>query len=499
MRLEVELPSSARRASSGKSSAGRWSPPCETRMRDPPLEELLARSSVDASRPAGDADQHRGARPDAIMPERLLRTSVRRADDVEDEVDRAPALASSRRAELRAPARASAASRSMRAISRSRPRCRAPWTTQSPTAPQPMTATRAPPANARRVQHRADAGRDRAADQACLLGGELGRHLDGGDGGDVRARRERADAQDRCRTWRRRARAAARARRGGLLHRRGSPRTQAGARAARACASRARPDRRRASPSTPSPTASTAPAPSCPSSTGSGMPQPSSSIDVQVAVADAARVDAARAPRPGPGSSSGSPRARPLSGRAQRSLRWSATNESRSRTERAAGEREREVDLGHQVAGSGPRRPAARRPRARRRTGGRAGRRPRRAPSPSARRRRFGCRRPRARPPSRPAPRAPRRGVERRDRAVDLAAAVVRDDDPVDAVRERARASSAVSTPLTRSGSVVCSRSQSRSSHVEAEVGEGREHRRGRREQVLLGGSCRAASRRPGR
>ena len=78
--------------------------------------------------------------------------------------------------------------------------------------------------------------------------------------------------------------------------------------------------------------------------------------------------------------------------------------------------------------------------------------------------------------------------VERGDRAVDLAAAVVRDDDARRRRRRaRARASSAVSTPFTSSGSDVCSRSQARSSHVSARFGNVAEHRRGRGEQVLLG------------
>ena len=53
--------------------------------------------------------------------------------------------------------------------------------------------------------------------------------------------------------------------------------------------------------------------------------------------------------------------------------------------------------------------------------------------------------------------------------------------------RSASRASSPASTPFTSSGSLVCPRSQSRSSHVEVHVRERREHRGRRGQHVLLG------------
>src|SRR5260221_13662725 len=48
-----------------------------------------------------------------------------------------------------------------------------------------------------RLEHRHDAGRDRATDQACLLDGQLARHLHGGHGRYDSVRRERSSSEDR--------------------------------------------------------------------------------------------------------------------------------------------------------------------------------------------------------------------------------------------------------------------------------------------------------------
>ena len=118
-----------------------------------------------------------------------------------------------------------------------------------------------------RLEHRHDAGRDRAADQARLLGRELGRDLHGRDLRHDGVRRERPGAKHgrqlaavaakeapaRCR------RALALARLAALAHR--APAT-GGLPAEHDAVADGQPT------STPSPTASTVPAPSCPSSTG---------------------------------------------------------------------------------------------------------------------------------------------------------------------------------------------------------------------------------------
>ena len=164
--------------------------------------------------------------------------------------------------------------------SRTRRRCARPGSTDSPTAPQPITATRAPSqtfavsstdmtpvATAQPIRH------------ACSTGSSRGT-LHRGDGRNDRVRRERARSEHR-----RQLRAVVTvqpARRGGRLL--ALPRLAPRAHRA-ACRMRPSSRARTRSPccsctatSPPSPTATTVPAPSCPSRTGNGWCHPSSSI-----------------------------------------------------------------------------------------------------------------------------------------------------------------------------------------------------------------------------
>ena len=163
----------------------------------------------------------------------------------------------------------------------------------------------------RRLEHRADAGRDRAADQARLLDGQLFR--DGNRSGLVhdRARRERAELE-RLEQLLSRPRASRRAARGGVRQRRSSPRAHQrhsphGDRQPRTTRSPTR-------SATPSPTASTTPAPSCPSNTGSGCPNPVSSTCRSVWQTPVASSRTSTSPGPGSSISSSTSSSRPSSG-----------------------------------------------------------------------------------------------------------------------------------------------------------------------------------------
>ena len=133
------------------------------------------------------ADDRRGAAL-AQHVERLLR-GRRQPDRLEGVVDAAAGelehgtdrVAGRRvddvgRAERRAPGRSFDAMRST-AMMRPAPTIAAAWIAFSPMPPQPITATVSPGADLRGVHHRADAGRDAAADERGLVERHVGPDL----------------------------------------------------------------------------------------------------------------------------------------------------------------------------------------------------------------------------------------------------------------------------------------------------------------------------------
>ena len=237
-------PSSASCARRGKSTAGRWSPPCETRIR-----VRLSKNGSARARPRRPAAAGRCRRASRVAEHReALRDRLRPADDVEDEVE---PLA--RRRSCVAPKRRAARASARRGRARGSPtrrRCARPESTDEPDrAAADHADARAFP-DLRGLEHRADAGGDRAADQARLLGRQLVRDADRGRLVDDRARRERPELRASGTACRRPARSR-RAARGGVRQRRRRRARTSGTRRT-ASASRARRARRRAS-ATPSP------------------------------------------------------------------------------------------------------------------------------------------------------------------------------------------------------------------------------------------------------
>ena len=206
---------------------GRWSPPCETRIRAR-FAKSCGRSSSRRLAAGREADQDERA---ARAEQRRVPSSNGRAaaDDVERRSRPAPRRCRSRRSA--APARA-CARRGRSRGSRTAPAMRAPWITDSPTAPQPITATRAPSqtfavsstdmtpvATAQPSRHACSTGSSRGTFTAATC-----RH----DG----VRRERPGAQHRrqlAAVARESSRPGAA---GGRLHWRGSPRAHSRAVAA---------------------------------------------------------------------------------------------------------------------------------------------------------------------------------------------------------------------------------------------------------------------------
>ena len=226
MPARSSFPSSAHWASRGKSSCGRWSPPCETRIR---VRFAKSRGRSIARRLAcrREADQHERAA--GREQRQTLRERRRAADDVEDEVDR-PRLGV-RRAELQGLLEPSPG----RGRSRGSPprrRCRAPWIDREPDGAAADHRDASALADPRRLEHRHHARRDGAADQARLLDGQRARDLHRGGCGDDGVRRERPRAQHGRERRCRRARSSRPAAEGGLLHwrgaRPGTPSTPAG-------------------------------------------------------------------------------------------------------------------------------------------------------------------------------------------------------------------------------------------------------------------------------
>ena len=375
-----------------------------------------------------------------------------------------------RRAELRSACSSLRSSRSIARISDA-PAIRAPWIAERPTAPQPITATRAPSQTLARSRARdiTPVATAQPIRHACSTGSSRG-ILHRRDRGHDRARRERAGAQHG-----RQLRAVARdaagpappaaactdaARRAGTCAHdaaRGLPAEHDAVAGREAGRRRRRPPR-----SCRRPRGRAAP--------GSGWPQPSSSITCR-SLWQTPVASIRTSTSPGPGCvDARSPRARPTPGDAE-DYTLVSHERSRSRIEWRAGEREGQVDLGHQVLDQLL---DAALPAHRERVGVRA-----------AEQHRVGAERHRLQHVGGAADAAVHQHdrvgqrvahlderVERGDRPVDLPAAVVRDDHPVDSVLAAPRvASSAVRTPLTRIGSDVCPRSQSRSSHVRPRFG----------------------------
>ena len=313
-------------------------------VRDEDRASALRTAAAGRARPSrrrARARSGRTSRPSRAAPSPCS-TVERRADDVEDEVDRP-------RPVCVAPNRVACSSfRSSRSIARisDAPAMRAPWITDSPTAPQPITADARALPDLRRLEHRHDAGRDRAADQARLLDGQLARHLHRGDRRHDRVRRERAGAQHGRQHAAVRAEQAARpqraafctaaARRAGTWSTR---RRRSSSRARRGRRARARRRRRRPPRSCRRPRGRAGP--------GSGWPQPSSSITCR-SLWQTPVASMRTSTSPGPGVVDLDLLERDASERAE-DYTLVSHDRSRSRIECATGEREREVDLGHQV------------------------------------------------------------------------------------------------------------------------------------------------------
>ena len=473
MPARSSLPSSAHCARRGKSSCGRWSPPCETRIRRAASRTARAARAPHVS-PAGERPikHDRAARRD--HPERLLEGRAA-PDDVEDEVDPARARRAWRR--TAAPARA-CARRDRSRGSRPRRRCARPGSTDSPTAPHPITATRAPSQTFAVSSTDITPVATAQPMQARLLDRQLARHLHGGSDRHDGVRRERAGAQNGRQLAAVGAEAAARAPPAGgcsgAARRAGRwdiARTRSSSRARPGRRSRARRLPRRPPRPCPRPRARAA-------RETRGPSRPPRSRADRCGRPRSPRCE--RAPRPARAARPGSPRARPRRGPREDYAAVDSHERSSSRIDVRAGEREREVDLGHQVLDQLLDARAARRRRARRRTGGRAAPRRRRARPPSARRPRNECRRPSARPhrAARRAPRRARRALRPRRRPGGRRGS--RRRRRRSRARARARASSAVSTPLTSIGSVVCCRAASRGRPTSAR-GSGRSRASSRR------------------
>ena len=340
---------------------------------------------------------------------------------------------------------------------------RAPWTTDRPTAPQPITATRAPCPDLRRLEHRHHARSRRRSRSGTPARPAARAAPHDGDGSATTVRVANVPVRSTGVSSAPSARCSRPGAAGGRLHWRGSPRRH-GAHAPHAVFQ----------PSTTrSPAATTVDALADRlDRAGALVPEqdrqrvaPAVLLDhVQVAVADAGRLDPdehlarARAAR------RRSPRARPRPARRGLHPRQPRPVELADR-----GARPRAPASGRSRpsgSGSAPRPRAARRRRARRRRAGRAARRRRRAPSPS---RTSAARR---MPPS---IRTTASGSASRTSTSASSAATAPSTwrppwfetmTPSMPCSSARRASSAVSTPFTSSGSFVCARSQSRSSHV---------------------------------
>ena len=150
------------------------------------------RSTVAVS-PAGASPINTTVPPEAIMPSACANV-CEPADDVEDEVDR-PGLRM-RRPEVRGLLE-------LRRVDVDRANLRGAGDARALNHRKPYRTTadhsdaRALP-DVRRLEDAHHSGRNRAADQACLIGRQLGRDLHGRDGGDDSARREGPCAQDGC-------------------------------------------------------------------------------------------------------------------------------------------------------------------------------------------------------------------------------------------------------------------------------------------------------------
>ena len=179
MPARSSLPSSAHCASRGKSSCGRWSPPCETRIvvrfanssrqveldrlpagREPDQDERAARAEQAEPLLDGRAARRRRRRRSRPAPAPCAWPRTRRLLELPlVEVDRPDLRGAGDAGALdhREADRAAADHRDARALP-----------------------------HLRRLEHRHDAGRDRAADQARLLDRQLARHLHRGDRGHDR-------------------------------------------------------------------------------------------------------------------------------------------------------------------------------------------------------------------------------------------------------------------------------------------------------------------------
>ena len=365
------------RASRGKSTAGTWSPPCETRMRARRSKSVLQRRSSAARRAAAGRCRRASRRgrasrapapPSPAGRRRRRRSRAARPRRCASRRSASPPRASARRGRARR--------------SRRRRRSARPGSPASPTAPQPITPTRAPGQTCAVSSTEptpvatAQPIRQRLLRRAALVERTAARLV------HDRARRERAEPQRAGSASR--AVACSRGRvfaRGGVRQRRASPRAHQRAARRTASASRGRRGRPTRTCSTPGPTASTTPAPSCPSSDRQAdAPKPVSS-DVQVGVADARSPRCGRAPRPGPARRARAPRRAKPAELGQDDAAIHVASRSRRRRAAPTSASVRSVSASelreHRLA-----RPPARRRRARTRRGGRAAPRPRRAPAP---------------------------------------------------------------------------------------------------------------------